>query len=333
MANDVPTQMGDDSGLSFKIVDEDSVQRFIRSAVYKELVDFITQLNNSVVAVEMHPLDHFYAREDSTEGVATRIDHVENILVISRNVQNVLTLVRSMNKYIDLCPPIKQPSRFGNKGFQLFCDEYYKEVDEKLPIILSQSGLENPSEHTFQLGHYLKNSVGNRKRIDYGTGHELNFLLFLFCLNKLHFFGPSDYKHLVLVLYRQYLECVRRIQITYTVEPAGSRGAWGLDDFQFLVFLFGAAQLSYNTQIKTDDIEKKELLELWAPKYLYFDALKYISMLKHAPFHESSQMLYDISGVETWEKICSGLLKMYQAEIIQKRQILQHILFGKLIDF
>ncbi|ETW39985.1 hypothetical protein PFNF135_06011 [Plasmodium falciparum NF135/5.C10] len=76
-----------------------------------------------------------------------------------------------------------------------------------------------------------------------------------------------------------YLEGVRRVQIIYTVEPAGSRGAWGLDDFQFLVFLFGAAQLSYNRKIKTDDIEKKELLELWAPKYLYFDALKYISMV------------------------------------------------------
>ncbi|CAI7722847.1 serine/threonine protein phosphatase 2A activator, putative [Plasmodium vivax] len=374
MTAQMTAQMASDAGLSFKVVDEDSVQRFIRSAAYNELIDFITHLNSSVVAVEMHPLDHFYSREDATEvatptgevaaptgevaaptgevttptgevttpaaNVATPTgevtppsEQVENILLISRNVQNVLTLVKRMDKCIDLCPPIKQPTRFGNKGFQLFCDEYYKEIDESLPEILAQSGLKNLSEHTFQLGYYLKNSVGNRKRIDYGTGHELNFLLFLFCLNKLQFFGPPDHKHLVLVLYRQYLECVRRIQITYTVEPAGSRGAWGLDDFQFLVFLFGAAQLSYNTQIKTDDIEKKELLELWAPKYLYFDALKYISMLKHAPFHESSQMLYDISGVETWEKICSGLLKMYQAEIIQKRQILQHILFGKLIDF
>lgn len=204
MINDMPTQMVDDSGLSFKIVDEDSVQRFIKSAAYNELIDFITHLNNSVVAVEMHPLDHFYAREDRREGVGTPIDQVDNILIISRNVQNVLTLIKSMNKYIDLCPPIKQPTRFGNKGFQNFCDEYYKEIDEKLPTILSQSGLQNLSEHIFQLSYYLKNSIGNRKRIDYGTGHELNFLLFLFCLNKLHFFGPPDHKHLVLVLYRQY---------------------------------------------------------------------------------------------------------------------------------
>ncbi|SCP02653.1 serine/threonine protein phosphatase 2A activator, putative [Plasmodium malariae] len=315
------------SGLSFKIVNDESVIKFTKSSIYNDIIEFISNLNKSVIAVEMKPLEKFQlASEYNNKGN-------ENFLLLSKNVYNIFQLVKNMNKCIDSCPPIKQPFRFGNKGFQKFCEEYYKEIDEHLPQILNDSGIDNISEHTFQLAYYLKNSIGNKNRIDYGTGHELNFLLFLFCLNKLHFFTSSDYKHLVLVLYRQYLEGVRRIQIIYTVEPAGSRGAWGLDDFQFLVFLFGAAQLSYNRNIKTDDIEKKELVELWAPKYLYFDALKYISMLKHAPFHESSQMLYDISGVETWEKICSGLLKMYQAEIIQKRQILQHILFGKLIDF
>ncbi|CRH03851.1 serine/threonine protein phosphatase 2A activator, putative [Plasmodium relictum] len=318
--------MPDQNGLSYKIINDESVIKFVNSPIYNEIIDFITNLNKSVVAIEMRPLEHFKL---ANENKKTNDD----FLLLSRNVYNIFQLVKNMNKCIDYCPPVKQSSRFGNKGFQNFCDEYYKEIDNYLPQILNESNIPNISEHFFQLAYYLKNSIGNKNRIDYGTGHELNFLLFLFCLNKLNFFNESDYKHLVLVLYRQYLEGVRRIQIVYTVEPAGSRGAWGLDDFQFLVFLFGAAQLSYNRNIKTDDIEKKELLELWAPKYLYFDALKYISMLKHAPFHESSQMLYDISGVETWEKICSGLLKMYQAEIIQKRQILQHILFGKLIDF
>lgn len=312
--------------LSYKITDEASISRFIRSTIYKEIIEFIINLNNSVIGVQMRSLSLFRITNDlSTEE--------DDFLIISKNVYHIFQLIQLMNNCADACPPLNQSSRFGNKGFQNFYDTYANEVDKRLLSILENSQIENISEHAYQLSTYLKNSVGNRNRIDYGTGHELNFLLFLFCLNKLTFFNKQDHKHLVLVLYRQYLECVRRIQVQYTIEPAGSRGAWGIDDFQFLVFLFGAAQLSYNKEIRTDDVEKKDLVEKLAPKYLYFDALKYIFKIKMAPFHVSSQMLYDISGVETWEKICSGLLKMYQAEIIQKKQILQHILFGRLIDF
>lgn len=115
-----------------------------------------------------------------------------------------------------------------------------------------------------------------------------------------------------------YLQLVRKLILTYTLEPAGSHGVWGLDDHSFIPYILGSAQLSpaiTNTaQIPTEGsirgapdltlTTKPESVEMRRGSNMYFDAIGFIFDVKKGPFWEHSPVLYDISGVKAgWAKI------------------------------
>ena len=192
-----------------------------------------------------------------------------------------------------------------------------------------------------ELTAYLHDAFGHPVRLDYGTGHESSIMVFLFAVCKLDCFGNTAHsppsmdrlKAICLSIFSQYLQVIRGIQLDYMLEPAGSHGVWGLDDYHCLPFYFGACQLSGSDDYNPHSIHDTGVLQQAGDRFLYFSCIRHIrSLKKGAPFFESSPMLNDISSLPTWTKVSSGLLKLYEGEVLNKRQVVQHFVFGTLFN-
>ncbi|KAI6126576.1 hypothetical protein F5141DRAFT_1060311 [Pisolithus sp. B1] len=117
------------------------------------------------------------------------------------------------------------------------------------------------------------------------------------------------------------------LQSAYWLEPAGSHGAWGLDDFHFLPFLFGSARLQGNEYPCPKAIEVHKL----ANDYTYSD-LPILSITSTSlPWH--STMADDIPTVKTWRMVNAGMIRMYKAEVLGKLPIVHYIPFGSILPY
>ena len=250
------------------------------------------------------------------------------------SVSSLLTILDGTRDILEKHPADdNNGSRFGNPEFRSFLASLSSVSKEFHLGLLSQVSHQSNDGAADEVKTYFDNAWGSGKRIDYGSGHELNYLMYLLCLNRLGLLPPAAFPQLALLVFPRYLSIMRNIQAMYYLEPAGSHGVWGLDDYHFLPFLFGAAQLHSHPFIRPLAIHNAATLDAYGEDYLYLDIVRYVNSTKTVQgLRWHSPMLDDISGVkEGWGKIYQGMRRIFLHEVIGKLVVMQHFLFGGLI--
>ncbi|TFK28219.1 Phosphotyrosyl phosphatase activator [Coprinopsis marcescibilis] len=294
-----------------RILTPAQLQAFQRGEAHATIVGWVQRLNRAVKGVKLGEAS------SGSEVITALLKILDRVLQFAKET-----------------PVVENSgSRFGNPAFRVFYDlvgeaTYGMHLEYLVPLGL-------PVEAIEEVGTYFRECWGSRTRIDYGSGMEVNFVCWLICLEKLGLFSGTEEldKALVLQVFWGYVQVMRVLQARYWLEPAGSHGVWGLDDYHFLPFLWGSGQLVGHKYIRPRAIHDREVVEEYAKDYMYFACIEFINSIKTASLRWHSPMLDDISAVKTWDKVNEGMMKMYTAEVLGKLPVMQHFLFGSLLRF
>jgi len=284
----------------------EDIVRWEASEAYQEYLGFIIAIGDAVKGRKL-------------------TDEVE----MSESCKRLLNLLQRLQGKIEEFPPQEIQTRYGNPAYRDWFASLENEGEQLLTEVVAGTGKEGA---VVELLPYLMDSFGNSTRIDYGTGHEMAFVMLLCCLFRMEGLQQTDRAAVGLKVFGSYMTLCRQLQEQYRMEPAGSMGVWNLDDFQFVAFIWGAAQLGDKARIKPKSIPDPEMAEMLSKENQFFACLSYIHKVKSGPFHEHSNQLWNISAVPNWGKVFTGLIKMYRAEVLCKFPVIQHSLFGSLLS-
>jgi len=305
-------------------VENSEVEKFKDSAAYETIMSYIRDIDRKI-------------QENEIAGDTERRYDLGAPDVEAREEKGIVAFLQAVSGIVKEVPVEKEDQRYGNKGFVNFVERIKKEGENLIKKFLF-SEKDKGAKKTEVLQTYLQASFGNQTRIDYGTGHELSFFCFLIVLHKMQ---PETMKDFFVAL-EQYFAIVRVLILKYKLEPAGSHGVWGLDDYQLLPLLFGTSQFCRRSDIMFHSLFEKKNRNLCYSKALRFihvhktyPSSKYTFEQKieeyntvdieEEPFAVHSPRIYALKVVPVM-RMNKGMIKMYESVVLSKWVVIQHFI-------
>lgn len=296
-----------------RIGDESSFKLWEASGARRELAAFVARLNKSCVG-----------RPNV---------RVEDATGAPRKLMDALQAVASACDRF--APEPGEARRYGSPKFRA----WHAWLSEAGPSLVAAAiGRASP-----ELSARLGASFGDPTRVDYGTGHELAFVTFLFCAHKLGALTDADVDGggACRGIFAEYVRTCRIVQKCFGLEPAGSLGVWALDDYQMLPFVFGSAQRCRRegsqdnspaawADEETGDVAAGALDD--AASCMFLEAVDFVkACTAHAPapLVTVAPILFNTS-MNPWHVINRRVLRLWDEEVLGRKPVVQHLLFGEI---
>jgi serine/threonine-protein phosphatase 2A activator len=171
---------------SKRINETEDVSEFLCTRAYVDIMTFLLQLNRS-----MFPAI-------SADGSVQAWTLNSEAVGFSAPVRRLQQLLLKLEGDLEETPLQDGEWRFANGAYRDWYDKVAEHASTFLAECLSPEILHarssDPAGATaeVELKEYFLGSWGSRERMDYGTGHELNFLAFLASIWKLNGFPKAD---------------------------------------------------------------------------------------------------------------------------------------------
>jgi serine/threonine-protein phosphatase 2A activator len=238
-------------------------------------------------------------------------------------IHALVAALNSVRRIMEETPPYDGSMRFGNWAFRNFLTRVY---DDRADILRDVCDHPEPPE-------YFVQSFGSWTRIDFGTGHEYNFLAFITSLAVLGVVDEEDFVAIVFDVFWTYWDLLLDLQDRYNQEAAGSHGVWGIDDYVALPFVFGSSQLIDHPVITPASVIDPEIAKANREEYAYCKWVDHVIEVKSGTFAEHSRVLWSLRRQPHFQKLNGGTIKMYRGEVMERFTVVQHFRFGSLLKW
>ncbi|XP_016972084.1 serine/threonine-protein phosphatase 2A activator [Drosophila rhopaloa] len=289
----------------------EDLDRWVRSQAYHDAVAYIS---NTSRAIQGHRLSRDFPVSEQMRRLCEIFDGLEHLLV-----EHTPRAEESSTEV----PTGQVKSQF----YRIWMRDMFQHVFSKL-----NEAIRANCKHINELGQYLRRSFGNVTSLDFGPANELMFLFFLCGLFRAGILLAKDTVAAALLLFDRYIHLVRRLVATYAL-PIAKDPMCSIDDYYFLPYLWGAAQLSLEAPFTPMQCDLARVVEGHRQDYMMVDLIEHLQKTRGGQLSQVAFQLWSILSMPTWPQVYRGFERNYIDQVLCSTQTVQQAIFCELMSF